>query len=81
VLLREGLWVVEGVLDYSGGREWDFVLILELHDGKVYTQREALLRRSVRGLGGAGAMVRADGALGEASEPAEIILDALRPMA
>jgi hypothetical protein len=38
VLVREGLWVVEGVLDYGGGREWDFVLILELRDGKVYRE-------------------------------------------
>jgi hypothetical protein len=35
VLVREGLWVVEGVVDYGGGREVDFVLILELRDGKV----------------------------------------------
>ena len=38
VLVREGLWVVEGVLDYDGGREWDFVLILELRDGKVFRE-------------------------------------------
>lgn len=37
VLVREGLWVVEGVLDY-GGREVDFVLILELRDGKVFRE-------------------------------------------
>jgi len=35
VLVREGLWVVEGVVDYGGGREVDFVLILELREGKV----------------------------------------------
>jgi hypothetical protein len=35
VLVRERLWVVEGVVDYGGGREVDFVLILELRDGKV----------------------------------------------
>jgi hypothetical protein len=34
VLVREGLWVVEGVVDYGGGREGDFVLILELREGK-----------------------------------------------
>jgi hypothetical protein len=34
VLVGERLWVVEGVVDY-GGREGDFVLILELRDGKV----------------------------------------------
>lgn len=38
VLVREGLWVVEGVLDYGGGREVDFVLILELRDGKVFRE-------------------------------------------
>src|ERR671932_422324 len=36
VLVREGLWVVEGVVDYGGGREVDFVLILELLEGKVF---------------------------------------------
>jgi hypothetical protein len=36
VLVREGLWVVEGSVDYgSGGRDLDFVLILELREGKV----------------------------------------------
>jgi hypothetical protein len=39
VLVREGLWVVEGVIDYSGGREVDFVLILELREGKVFRER------------------------------------------
>jgi hypothetical protein len=38
VLVREGLWVVEGVIDYGGGREVDFVLILELRDGKVFRE-------------------------------------------
>jgi len=38
VLVRERLWVVEGVVDYGGGREWDFVLILELRDGKVFRE-------------------------------------------
>jgi hypothetical protein len=38
VLVREGLWVVEGVVDYGGGREVDFVLILELRDGKVFRE-------------------------------------------
>jgi hypothetical protein len=38
VLVREGLWVVEGVVDYGGGREVDFVLILELRDGKVFKE-------------------------------------------
>jgi hypothetical protein len=38
VLVREGLWEVEGTLDYGGGREVDFVLILELRDGKVFRE-------------------------------------------
>ena len=38
VLVREGLWVVEGSVDYGGGRDWDFVLILELRDGKVFKE-------------------------------------------
>ena len=38
VLVRERLWVVEGVVDYGGGREVDFVLILELLDGKVFRE-------------------------------------------
>jgi hypothetical protein len=38
VLVREGLWIVEGVVDYAGGRGVDFVLILELRDGKVYRE-------------------------------------------
>ena len=38
VLVREGLWVVEGSVDYGGGRDLDFVLILELRDGKVFKE-------------------------------------------
>lgn len=38
VLVREGLWVVEGIVDYGGGREVDFVLIIELRDGKVFRE-------------------------------------------
>jgi hypothetical protein len=38
VLVREGLWVVEGVVDYGGGRKVDFVLILELREGKVFKE-------------------------------------------
>jgi hypothetical protein len=34
VLVREGLWVVEGVNDYGGGQIYDVVLIVELRDGK-----------------------------------------------
>ena len=38
VLVRERLWVVEGSVDYGGGRDLDFVLILELRDGKVFKE-------------------------------------------
>jgi hypothetical protein len=39
VLVREGLWVVEGSVAYGGGgRDWDFVLILELREGKVFRE-------------------------------------------
>ena len=38
VLVRERLWVVEGSVDYGGGREGDFVLILELREGKVFRE-------------------------------------------
>ena len=39
VLVREGLWVVEGVIDYGDGREMDFVVISELRDGKMWRDR------------------------------------------
>jgi hypothetical protein len=38
VLVRDGLWVVEEVVDYGGRREVDVVLILELRDGKVFRE-------------------------------------------
>src|SRR5215213_9145779 len=38
VLVSEGLWVVEGIVDYSGGGQGDFVLTLELRDGKVFRE-------------------------------------------
>ena len=38
MLVREGLWVVEGTLDYGGGREVDSLFILELRDGKVFRE-------------------------------------------
>ena len=38
VLVREGLWVVEGSVDYGGGRAGDFVLILELREGRVFKE-------------------------------------------
>jgi hypothetical protein len=34
VLVRDGLWIVEGVNDYGGGQIYDVVLIVELRDGK-----------------------------------------------
>jgi hypothetical protein len=36
VLVKEGLWVVEAVIDYDDGRVFDVVLILELRDGKMW---------------------------------------------
>jgi hypothetical protein len=39
VLVKEGLWVVEGVNDYGGGQVFDMVLILELRDGKMWRDR------------------------------------------
>jgi len=37
VLVREDLWVVEGIADYDNGREaLNVVLILELRDGKMW---------------------------------------------
>jgi hypothetical protein len=39
VLVREGLWAVEGSVDYGGGgREGYFVLILELREGRVFRE-------------------------------------------
>jgi hypothetical protein len=39
VLVREGLWVAEAVIDYGGGQVLDVVLILELRDGKMRRDR------------------------------------------
>jgi SnoaL-like protein len=39
VLVKEGLWVVEGVIDYGDGRVFDFVVISELRDGKMWRER------------------------------------------
>jgi hypothetical protein len=39
VLVRKGLWVVEGVNDYGGGNTSDFAMILELKDGKIWRDR------------------------------------------
>jgi len=38
VLVREGLWVVEAVNDYSG-QVSDMVMILELKDGRIWRDR------------------------------------------
>src|SRR5215217_4789007 len=39
VLVKEGLWVVEGGADYGGGQVLNVVLILELRDGKMWRDR------------------------------------------
>jgi hypothetical protein len=40
VLVKEGLWVVEGVIDYGDGRVFDFVMqISELKEGKMWRDR------------------------------------------
>jgi len=40
VLVREELWIVEGIADYDDGREaLNVVLILELRDGKMWRDR------------------------------------------
>jgi hypothetical protein len=39
VLVKEGLWVVEGVIDYGDGRGFTVVLILELKAGKMWRDR------------------------------------------
>ena len=39
VLVREGLWVVEGVASYGGGEAFDVVMISELRDGKMWRDR------------------------------------------
>jgi hypothetical protein len=36
VLVRDGLWVVEGVNDYGEGQVFSVVLIIELRDGKMW---------------------------------------------
>jgi hypothetical protein len=36
VLVRDGLWVVEGINDYGGGRVFTVLLIIELRDGKMF---------------------------------------------
>ena len=39
VLVRDGLWVVEGVNDYGEGQVFDVVLLIELRDGKMWRDR------------------------------------------
>ena len=39
VLVRDGLWVVESVVDYGGERVMHGVAILEFKDGKVWRDR------------------------------------------
>src|SRR5215217_1714238 len=46
VLVRDGLWVVEGVNDYGGGQVFDVVLILELRDGTDATTPSRSRHRS-----------------------------------
>src|SRR5829696_26345 len=50
VLVKEGVWVVEEVIDYGSGRVLDFVVISELRNGKCGeadgTLRSRLKRRS-----------------------------------
>jgi hypothetical protein len=36
VLVRDGLWVLEGVNDYGGGQVFNVVAIIELRDGKMF---------------------------------------------
>jgi hypothetical protein len=38
-LVKEGLWVVEGINDYGEGQVFDVVLLLELKDGKMWRDR------------------------------------------
>jgi hypothetical protein len=39
VLVKEGLWVVEGLIDYGDGRVFDVVVISELREGKMWRDR------------------------------------------
>ncbi len=39
VLVKEGLWVAEGVYDYGDGQALNTVLIFELRDGKMWRDR------------------------------------------
>jgi hypothetical protein len=39
VLVREGLWVAEGIAEYGGVPAFDVVLIFELRDGRMWRDR------------------------------------------
>jgi hypothetical protein len=39
VLVRDGLWVIEGINDYDGGQAADFAMILEPKDGRIWRDR------------------------------------------
>ena len=39
VLVKDGLWVVEGVNDYGGGQVFNVVLIIELREGKMFRDK------------------------------------------
>ena len=39
VLVKDGLWIVEGNIGYDGGLVFDVVQILELRDGKMWRDR------------------------------------------
>ena len=36
MLVRDGLWVLEGINDYDGGQVFTIVAIIELRDGKMW---------------------------------------------
>lgn len=36
VLVRGGLWILDGVNDYGGGQVFNVVVIMELRDGKIW---------------------------------------------
>ena len=39
VIVRDGLWVVEGTIGYYNGRVFNLVMICELRDGKMWRDR------------------------------------------
>jgi hypothetical protein len=45
VLVKEGLWVVEGVIDYGDGRVFEVVVISELREGRCGETGGTLLSR------------------------------------